>query len=110
MSSSLFRLIGGLCQSMILANTGGSFVLLIIFMLGGFIIPRGKAQLNDSYIFLHKFSGSLRFYLLQRAFQNGGFGGTIYHPLHMASQQSLLMNSVPKDGYGPEDSFEYMFI
>ncbi|MCO5565028.1 hypothetical protein L7F22_018698 [Adiantum nelumboides] len=40
MSSSLFRLIGGFCRSMILANTGGSFVLLIIFMLGGFIIPR----------------------------------------------------------------------
>ena len=85
-------------------------MLLIIFMLGGFIIPRGKAQLNDSYILLHKFSRSFKFYLLQRAFQNGGFGDTIYHPLHMASRQSLLMNSVPKDGYGPEDSFKDMFI
>eukprot|EP00250_Pteridium_aquilinum_P005382 c15486_g1_i1 orf=631-5127(+) len=42
MSSSLFRFIGGFCRSMILANTGGSFMLLIIFMLGGFIIPRAK--------------------------------------------------------------------
>lgn len=42
MSSSLFRFIGGFCRSMILANTGGSFMLLIIFMLGGFIIPREK--------------------------------------------------------------------
>lgn len=42
MSSSLFRLIGGFCRSMILANTGGSFVLLIIFVLGGFVIPRAK--------------------------------------------------------------------
>ncbi|KAI5072441.1 hypothetical protein GOP47_0012547 [Adiantum capillus-veneris] len=42
MSSSLFRFIGGLCRSMIMANTGGSFMLLVIFMLGGFIIPRAK--------------------------------------------------------------------
>jgi hypothetical protein len=51
MSSSLFRLIGGLCQSMILANTGGSFVLLTIFMLGGFIIPRGISQKKMIHIF-----------------------------------------------------------
>ncbi|KAJ7542553.1 hypothetical protein O6H91_09G000200 [Diphasiastrum complanatum] len=42
MSSSLFRLIAGLCRSMVLANTGGSFGLLVVFMLGGFIIPRGS--------------------------------------------------------------------
>ncbi|KAH7427104.1 hypothetical protein KP509_10G030800 [Ceratopteris richardii] len=42
MSSSLFRLIGGFSRSMILANTAGSFVLLLIFMLGGFIIPKGS--------------------------------------------------------------------
>eukprot|EP01018_Ginkgo_biloba_P002639 Gb_30095 [translate_table: standard] len=40
MSSSLFRLIAGVCRTMIIANTGGALCLLIIFMLGGFIIPR----------------------------------------------------------------------
>jgi len=40
MSSGLFRLIGAVCKTMIMAYTGGSFLLLIIFMLGGFIIPR----------------------------------------------------------------------
>lgn len=40
MSSALFRLIAGLCRSMIIANTGGSVGLLIVFVLGGFIIPR----------------------------------------------------------------------
>ncbi|KAL2642881.1 hypothetical protein R1flu_010468 [Riccia fluitans] len=40
MSSGLFRLIAGLCRNMIIANTGGSVGLLIIFILGGFIIPR----------------------------------------------------------------------
>ncbi|XP_057834764.2 ABC transporter G family member 36 [Cryptomeria japonica] len=42
MASSLFRLIAGVCRTMIIANTGGSLSLLIIFMLGGFILPRDK--------------------------------------------------------------------
>ncbi|XP_057859925.2 ABC transporter G family member 42 isoform X2 [Cryptomeria japonica] len=40
MASSLFRFIGGLCRTMIIADTGGSVSLLLIFMLGGFILPR----------------------------------------------------------------------
>lgn len=40
MASSLFRLIAGVCRTMIIANTGGALALLIIFMLGGFILPR----------------------------------------------------------------------
>lgn len=40
MSSALFRLIAGLCRTMIVANTGGSFSLLVIFVLGGFLVPR----------------------------------------------------------------------
>ncbi|KAL3688205.1 hypothetical protein R1sor_014514 [Riccia sorocarpa] len=40
MSSGLFRLIAGVCRSQIVANTGGSFALLVIFVLGGFLIPR----------------------------------------------------------------------
>ncbi|KAG6550030.1 hypothetical protein Mapa_008543 [Marchantia paleacea] len=40
MSSALFRLIAGLSRTMIVANTGGSFSLLVIFVLGGFLVPR----------------------------------------------------------------------
>uniref|UniRef100_A0A7N1A3M5 ABC transporter domain-containing protein n=2 Tax=Kalanchoe fedtschenkoi TaxID=63787 RepID=A0A7N1A3M5_KALFE len=42
MASALFRLIAGVCRTMIIANTGGALMLLIVFMLGGFIIPRGQ--------------------------------------------------------------------
>ncbi|KAJ7530183.1 hypothetical protein O6H91_15G083600 [Diphasiastrum complanatum] len=42
MSSSLFSLMAALCRSMVVANTGGAFSLLIIFMLGGFIVQREK--------------------------------------------------------------------
>ncbi|KAF3334923.1 pleiotropic drug resistance protein 3-like isoform X3 [Carex littledalei] len=40
MSSALFRLIGGIARNMIVANTFGSFALLIIMVLGGFILSR----------------------------------------------------------------------
>ncbi|KAB5564919.1 hypothetical protein DKX38_004973 [Salix brachista] len=38
MASGLFRFIGGLGRSMIVANTFGSFALLILFALGGFVL------------------------------------------------------------------------
>jgi hypothetical protein len=44
MSSAMFRAIAGLCGTMVVANTGGSFALLIIFMLGGFIMPRTQIK------------------------------------------------------------------
>jgi ABC-type multidrug transport system permease subunit len=44
MSSAMFRAIAGLCRTMVVANTGGSFALLIIFMLGGFIMPRTQIK------------------------------------------------------------------
>ncbi|XP_062087563.1 ABC transporter G family member 36-like [Humulus lupulus] len=40
MASGLFRLVAGVCRTMIIANTGGALGLLLVFMLGGFIIPR----------------------------------------------------------------------
>ncbi|KAB2008040.1 hypothetical protein ES319_D10G071300v1 [Gossypium barbadense] len=40
MASGLFRLIAGLCRTMIIANTGGVLTLLLVFLLGGFIIPK----------------------------------------------------------------------
>lgn len=42
MAAGVFRLIAGICRSMIIANTGGSLILLLIFLLGGFLIPRGE--------------------------------------------------------------------
>ncbi|KAB5574280.1 hypothetical protein DKX38_001474 [Salix brachista] len=41
MASGLFRLIAGVCRTMIIANTGGALTLLLIFLLGGFIVPKG---------------------------------------------------------------------
>lgn len=42
MSLVLFRLIASIGRSMIVANTFGSFALLVVFVLGGFIVARGK--------------------------------------------------------------------
>ncbi|KAK9030821.1 hypothetical protein V6N11_032231 [Hibiscus sabdariffa] len=42
MAAALFRLIAGLCRSMMIANTGGTLTLLLVFMLGGFIVPKNE--------------------------------------------------------------------
>ncbi|CAM6083756.1 unnamed protein product [Calypogeia fissa] len=39
-AASLFRIIAGVCRSMVLSNTGGTFSLLVVFALGGFIIQK----------------------------------------------------------------------
>ncbi|KAM0032056.1 putative ABC-type sulfate transporter [Helianthus debilis subsp. tardiflorus] len=41
----LFRLIAGVCRTMNIANSGGTLALLLIFLLGGFILP--KAQIPN---------------------------------------------------------------
>jgi len=41
MASALFRFIAAAGRNMIVANTFGSFVLLAIFALGGFVLSRG---------------------------------------------------------------------
>uniref|UniRef100_A0A3N7EU48 ABC transporter domain-containing protein n=1 Tax=Populus trichocarpa TaxID=3694 RepID=A0A3N7EU48_POPTR len=41
MAAGLFRLIAGVCRTMIIANTGGALTLLLVFLLGGFILPKG---------------------------------------------------------------------
>lgn len=41
MAAALFRFIAGVCRTMIIANTGGALGLLLVFMLGGFIVPKG---------------------------------------------------------------------
>ncbi|CAN6573374.1 unnamed protein product [Malus baccata var. baccata] len=42
MAAGMFRLIAGVCRTMIISNTGGSISLMIVFILGGFLIPRGE--------------------------------------------------------------------
>ncbi|GMN37140.1 hypothetical protein TIFTF001_006570 [Ficus carica] len=42
MAAGIFRLIAGVCRTMIIANTGGALVLFLVFLLGGFIIPRDE--------------------------------------------------------------------
>lgn len=44
MASSLFRAIGALGRSMIVANTFGSFALLTLFALGGFVLSRNDVK------------------------------------------------------------------
>ncbi|XVF86696.1 hypothetical protein PTKIN_Ptkin18bG0062900 [Pterospermum kingtungense] len=40
MASSLFRLIAGICRTMVVSNTGGMFALMFVVLLGGFTLPR----------------------------------------------------------------------
>lgn len=42
MSLSLFRFIASIGRSLTVASTVGAFALLVIFVLGGFIVSRGK--------------------------------------------------------------------
>ncbi|TKY64446.1 ABC transporter G family member 40 [Spatholobus suberectus] len=42
MAAGMFRVISGLCRTMIIANTGGALMLLLVFLLGGFILPKRK--------------------------------------------------------------------
>ncbi|KAL7603351.1 pleiotropic drug resistance protein 1 [Lactuca sativa] len=44
MSSGLFRFIGALGRNMIVANTFGSFALLLVFALGGFVLSRDDVK------------------------------------------------------------------
>ena len=50
MALSLFRFIAALGRTLIVANTLGTFTLLLVFVLGGFIIARGEPQLFFSPI------------------------------------------------------------
>lgn len=46
MAAGIFRFIAGVCKTMIIANTGGALMLLLVFMLGGFILPRGQLVIH----------------------------------------------------------------
>lgn len=42
MAMALFRFLGAILKTMVVANTFGMFVLLIVFIFGGFVIPKSK--------------------------------------------------------------------
>ncbi|XP_051224355.1 ABC transporter G family member 48 [Lolium perenne] len=44
MAIALFRFLGAVLKSMVVANTFGMFVILLIFIFGGFLIPRGDIR------------------------------------------------------------------
>lgn len=46
MGVGLFRLVGVLARTMTIANTAGSFALLCIFLLGGFIIAKRERRIR----------------------------------------------------------------
>lgn len=52
MASALFRFIGAGSRNMIVANTFGTFALLILFALGGFVLSRSMitAEVNNKLI------------------------------------------------------------
>ena len=62
MAAGLFRTVAGLCRSMIISNTGGALSVLIIFVLGGFILPKGthsghktvQVHLSDKIFTAHR--------------------------------------------------------
>ena len=46
MASALFRLIAAAGRNIVVANTFGSFALLLLFVLGGFVLSRGIQSKN----------------------------------------------------------------
>lgn len=44
MASAMFRFIVGVCRNVIIANTGGSLTVFLVFLLGGFILPKGWSK------------------------------------------------------------------
>lgn len=45
MASALFRMDAAICRHMIVANTMGSFIVIIFITLGGFILSRGTSYI-----------------------------------------------------------------
>jgi ABC-type multidrug transport system permease subunit len=51
MAMALFRFLGAVLKTMVVANTFGMFVLLIIFIFGGFVIRRSKYN-SHNFLFI----------------------------------------------------------
>jgi len=51
MALSLFRFLGALGRTEVIANSGGTLALLVVFVLGGFIISKGKQIIPFDIVF-----------------------------------------------------------
>ncbi|XP_057431805.1 ABC transporter G family member 36-like [Lotus japonicus] len=51
MAAGMFRVISGVCRTMIIANTGGALMLLLVFLLGGFLLP--KREIPDWWVWAY---------------------------------------------------------
>ena len=84
-ASSLFRFIAAASRNMIIANTFGTFALLLLFALGGFVLSRG-IRMKDffrncrTFLCINPNNGFLFSFciwsMLQKISRNGGFGFT----------------------------------
>lgn len=50
MALGLFRSMAAISRDIVISNTFGSAALLVILLMGGFIMPKGKLQLSPNYI------------------------------------------------------------
>lgn len=85
MAAGIFRLTAGVCRTMIIANTGGALTLLLVFLLGGFILPKGKQQHctcvhRPCYVIKYKAKLKLSCPVLQVRSRTGGDGDTGFRP------------------------------
>lgn len=53
MASGLFRAMAAIGRDVIVATTFGTFALLIILVLGGFVLSRGDPIIEDSFLFMN---------------------------------------------------------
>ncbi|XP_050239621.1 ABC transporter G family member 31 isoform X2 [Quercus robur] len=99
MALGLFRMMASISRDMILANTFGSAALLIVFLLGGFIIPKGMIKpwwiwgfwvsplsYGQSAISVNEFTATR--WMERSAFGNNTVGHNI-----------LILHSIPTDDY-----------
>lgn len=67
MALGLFRLIASVARVMIVAQTGGSFAIIVVFVLGGFIVSRGTSfqSLHNNVVLNADVSQFMMIYFLQ---------------------------------------------
>lgn len=75
MALGLFRMMASIARDMVIANTFGSAALLAVFLLGGFIIPKGELLSPcDGFEFISYWLINCVLFLYQILLSPGGFG------------------------------------
>ena len=119
MSTSLFRLIGGVCRTMVVSGTGGSISLFMIFLLGGYVVPKGLYLTNSLFLLIGCYRLTVlfapqttyqqsqyaqvtcilcSFLVLQIDFQHGGHGDIGYRLSHMHKMLLVSTNCLHLNG------------